>query len=79
VVGGQVVSFLTAHEHNPIPSPALLERHGLAFRRAVDSFAGAVWFSCNRTERRVTCYYFCVWDEGFGPAFAWSRIVLTMV
>ena len=39
VVGGQVVSFLTAHEHNPIPSPALLERRGLAFRRAVASFA----------------------------------------
>ncbi len=141
VVGGQVVSFLTAHEHNPIPSPALLERRGLAFRRAVASFAeandipvlsfagkrdkgrpgvlaespwperkidrvmplmrkaaatgrsqvvaigvaqeyqrvftgtkdqtptGAVWFSYNRAERRVTCYYFYVWDEGFGPAF----------
>jgi hypothetical protein len=26
VVGGQVVSFLTAHEKNPIPSPVLLER-----------------------------------------------------
>jgi hypothetical protein len=141
VVGGQVVSFLTAHEHNPIPSPALLERRGLAFRRAVASFAGAndipvlsfagkrdkgrpgvlagspwperkidrvmplmrkaaatgrsqvvaigvaqeyqrvftgtkdqtptgaVWFSYHRAERRVTCYYFYVWDEGFGPAF----------
>jgi hypothetical protein len=30
---------------------------------------GAVWFSYNRTERRVTCYYFYVWDEGLGPAF----------
>jgi hypothetical protein len=141
VAGGQVVSFLTAHEKNPIPSPALLERRGAAFRRAVASFAeandipvlsfagkrdkgrpgvlaespwperkidkvmplmrkaaatgrsqvvaigvaqeyqrvftgtkdqtptGAVWFSYNRTERRVTCYYFYVWDEGFGPAF----------
>jgi len=141
VVGGQVVSFLTAHEKNPIPSPALLERRGQAFRRAVASFAeangipvlsfagkrdrgrpgvlaesqwperkidqvmplmreaaaagrsrvvaigvaqeyqrvftgtksqtptGAVWFSYNRTERRVTCYYFYVWDEAFGPAF----------
>jgi hypothetical protein len=39
IVGGQVVSFLTAHEHNPIPSPALLERRGAAFRRAVMSFA----------------------------------------
>jgi hypothetical protein len=141
VVGGQVVNFLTVHERNPIPSPALLERRGQAFRRAVASFAeangipvlnfagkrdksrpgvladsqwperkidkvmplmrkaaatgrsqvvaigvaqeyqrvftatkdqtptGAVWFSYNRTERRVTCYYFYVWDEGFGPAF----------
>ena len=141
VVGGQVVSFLTAHERNPIPSPVLLERRGLAFRRAVASFAeanhipvlsfagkrdkgrpgvlaespwperkidkvmplmrkaaatgrsqvvaigvaqeyqrvftgtkdqtptGAVWFSYNRTERRVTCYYFYVWDEALGPAF----------
>ena len=141
VVGGQVVNFLTVHEGNPIPSPALLERRGQAFRRAVLSFAeanevpvlsfggkrdrgrpgvladspwperkidkvmplmrkaaatgrsqvvavgvaqeyqrvftgvkdqtptGAVWFSFNRTERRVTCYYFYLWDEGFGPAF----------
>src|SRR6266568_5206380 len=141
VVGGQVVNFLTVHEGNPIPSPALLERRGQAFRRAVLSFAGAndipvlsfagkrdksrpgvladspwpqrkidqvmplmrkaaamgrsqvvaigvaqeyqrvftgtkdqtptgaVWFSYNRTERRVTCYYFYLWDEGFGPAF----------
>src|SRR5258708_40063699 len=28
VVGGQVVNFLTEHERNPIPSPALLERRG---------------------------------------------------
>jgi len=141
VVGGQVVSFLTAHERNPVPSPVLLERRGQAFRRAVASFAeanhipvlsfagkrdkgrpgvlaespwperkidkvmplmrkaaatgrsqvvaigvaqeyqrvftgtkdqtptGAVWFSYNRTERRVTCYYFYVWDEALGPAF----------
>ncbi len=41
VVGGQVVSFLTAHKHNPIPSPALLERRGAAFRWAVTSFAEA--------------------------------------
>ena len=141
MVGGQVISFLTVHEQQPIPSPALLERRGQAFRRAVYSFAeandipvlnfagkrdkgrpgvlagspwperkidqvmplmrkaaatgrsqvvaigvaqeyqrvftgtkdqtptGAVWFSYNRTERRVTCYYFYLWDAGFGPAF----------
>jgi hypothetical protein len=30
---------------------------------------GAVWFSYNRTERRVTCYYSYVWDNDFGSAF----------
>src|SRR5262249_54543008 len=30
---------------------------------------GAGWFSYHRTERRGTCYYFYLWDEGFGPAF----------
>src|SRR5919198_1122357 len=41
VVGGQVVSFLTQHEGQPIPSPALLERRGARFRRSVISFAEA--------------------------------------
>lgn len=41
VVGGQVVSFLNQHEGMPVPSPALLERRGQAFRRAVMSFAEA--------------------------------------
>ncbi|MGH3923985.1 MAG: hypothetical protein ACRDTT_14140, partial [Pseudonocardiaceae bacterium] len=40
-VGGQVVSFLTRHLGFPIPSPALLERIGLRFRRAVRDFAAA--------------------------------------
>ena len=31
-VGGQVVNFLT-HRGFPIPSPALLEKNGIAFRR----------------------------------------------
>jgi hypothetical protein len=26
-------------------------------------------FGWDRAERRVTCYYFYVWDEEFGPAF----------
>jgi hypothetical protein len=38
-MGGQVVSFLTAQLGNPIPSPAILEKIGTAFRRAVASFA----------------------------------------
>ncbi|MFR9781111.1 hypothetical protein ACL02O_34385, partial [Micromonospora sp. MS34] len=134
VVGGQVVSFLNQHEGMPVPSPALLERRGQAFRRAVMSFAeangipvlsftgkkektrpgvladspwperkidqvmplmrkaaatgrsqvvaigvaqeyqrvftgsksatdtGAVWFTYQRVDRRVTCYYFYLWD-----------------
>jgi hypothetical protein len=142
MVGGQVTGFLTTHLGQPIPSPALLERRGQTFRRAVLSFAqandipvisfagkkatgrrpgvladspwperkidqvmplmrkaaavgrsrvvaigvaqeyarvftaskaesgtGAVWFSYNRVDRRVTCYYFYLWDDDFGPAF----------
>ena len=124
-VGGQVVSFLTAHLGYPIPSPAILEKIGTAFRRAVDRFAAdnhiavlrfskndrkidvmrpylcrqaasgragvaaigvaqefapvftatktgqakSVWFSFAMSQRRVTCYYFYLWDEDFGPAF----------
>ena len=124
-VGGQVVSFMTAHLGYPIPSPAILEKIGTAFRRAVDRFAddnkipvvrfgkddrkidrmrpigpaggdrsggggrdrgragvrpsvfgdqahraehGGV-FSFTKAQRRVTCYYFYLWDDDFGPAF----------
>src|SRR5919112_4922306 len=38
-VGGQVVSFLTAHLGNPIPSPAIFEKIGTSFRKAVGCFA----------------------------------------
>lgn len=37
--GGQVVSFLTAHLGNPIPSPAIFDKIGTGFRRSVDRFA----------------------------------------
>ena len=37
-VGGQVVNFLT-HRGFPIPSPALLEKNGIRFRRQVERFA----------------------------------------
>jgi hypothetical protein len=38
-VSGQVVNFLTHHLGFPIPSPAILEKIGLRFRRAVDEYA----------------------------------------
>ncbi len=28
-----------------------------------------VWFSFAVSQRRVTCYYFYLWDDDFGPAF----------
>jgi hypothetical protein len=40
-VGGQVVSFMTAHLGYPIPSPAIMEKIGTAFRRSVRTFAEA--------------------------------------
>ena len=39
--GGQVVSFMTQHLGCPIPSPAIMEKIGTAFRKAVASFAEA--------------------------------------
>jgi hypothetical protein len=129
-VGGQVVTFLTRHLGNPIPSPAVLDQIGQRFRRAVASFAEAnhvavvrfgkqdrkievmrryvaraaatgrsqvaaigvaqefqrvfacyqrTWpasrgdaapqWSFTKAYRRVTCYYFYLWDTEFGPAF----------
>jgi len=125
-VGGQVVSFLTAHLGYPIPSPAVFDKIGTAFRNAVRRFAddehipvvrftktdrkiekmrsylvaqartgrsgvaaigvaqeyanvftgtqrdapnGIPWFSFAKADRRVTCYYFYLWDDDFGPAF----------
>jgi hypothetical protein len=123
---GQVVAFMTQHLGMPIPSPALMEKIGTKFRRAVESFAASngiawvrfgkgdrkidvmqpyldrqaatgrsgvaavgvaqefqrVWSACQRdtataapqytfakADRRVTCYYFYLWDEDFGAAF----------
>ncbi|MEP7022444.1 MAG: hypothetical protein ABJB47_01255 [Actinomycetota bacterium] len=123
---GQVVAFMTQHLGCPIPSPALFDKIGQRFRRAVASFAevnGIPWvrfakgdrkvevmapylkqaaasgrtqvaaigvaqefqrvwtayrretstaapqFTFAKADRRVTCYYFYLWDEDFGPAF----------
>jgi hypothetical protein len=125
-VGGQVVSFMTRHLGCPVPSPAILEKIGTAFRRSVTAFAedehipvvrfgksdrkievmrrqlaaqaatgrsgvaaigvaqefqnvfaatqrqggnGLPWFSFTKADRRVSCFYFYLWDEQFGPAF----------
>jgi hypothetical protein len=40
-VSGQVVTFLTRHLGNPVPSPAIFDQIGQRFRRAVASFADA--------------------------------------
>jgi len=125
-VPGQVVIFLTRHLGNPIPSPAIFEKIGGAFRKAVSRFAedehipvirfskddrkidrmrpylaaqaatgrsgvaaigvaqeyasvftgtqkdapnGIPWFAFTKAQRRVTCFYFYLWDSDFGPAF----------
>jgi hypothetical protein len=30
---------------------------------------GSTWFSFTKADRRVTCFYFYLWDKDFGPAF----------
>jgi hypothetical protein len=123
---GQVVAFLSGHLGYPFPSPALFNKMGQRFRRAITDYAQAtnipwikfgkdddklavmtphlrrqaatgcsgvaaigvaqefqrVWsavegqtstgtprWSFYKADRRVTCYYFYVWDDDFGPAF----------
>jgi hypothetical protein len=126
-VSGQVVTFLTQHLGNPIPSPALFNQIGERFRAAVTRFAigndipvvrfdkdarkaevmrpyldaakaagrpgvvavgvaqefqrvftgsprkpggpGAPQFTFAKADRRVSCYYFYLWDAEFGPGF----------
>lgn len=125
-VGGQVVTFMTQHLGQPIPSPALLARIGGRFRDAVKTFAahhdipliafkkhdrkidvvrpllhkaeregrfgvvaigvaqefqnvfaastrkttsGAPQFSFYKADRRVSCFYFYIFDDAFGPCF----------
>ena len=125
-VGGQVVTFLRHHLGCPVPSPAVFEKLGTRFRRAVEDFArtqripwvrfgkddrkvevmrpylarqaaigrsgvAAIgvaqefqyvftgsrrpspndipWFPFTKVQRRVTVYYFYLWDADFGPAF----------
>jgi hypothetical protein len=125
-VGGQVVSFMTAHLGCPIPSPAIMEKIGTTFRRSVSRFAeddqipvvrfkkgdrkidvmrrhlarqeatgrsgvaaigvaqeyqnvfaanqchgnnGVPWFTFTKADRRVSCFYFYLWDVDFGAAF----------
>ncbi len=54
-VGGQVVNFLT-HRGFPIPSPALLEKNGLRFRRAVEAYAEAndiPWVRFAKGDRKL--------------------------
>jgi hypothetical protein len=126
-VGGQVVSFLTAHLGNPIPSPAIFARIGDRFRRDVKRFAeqhdvplvrfgkddrkadvmapylakaeragrpgvvavgvaqefqkvfvgydrakdrpGPPSFGFDKADRRVSVFYFYVWDDEFGSGF----------
>ena len=34
-----------------------------------DRFNGIPWFSFYKADRRVTCFYFYLWDEDFGPGF----------
>jgi hypothetical protein len=75
-MGGQVVSFPTQHLGNPIPSPAILEKIGIAFRRAVASFAEAnripvVRFAGNDRKIEVMRR---IWPVKRGPeGLVWPR------
>ena len=53
---GQVVAFMTQHLGLPIPSPALFDKIGQKFRRAVASFADAnhiPWVKFAKDDRKA--------------------------
>src|SRR4249919_683762 len=53
---GQVVAFMTQHLGMPIPSPALFDKIGQKFRRAVVSFAeanGIAWVKFSKDDRNA--------------------------
>ena len=53
---GQVVAFMTQHLGLPIPSPALFDKIGQRFRRAVASFAeanGIAWVRFAKGDRKA--------------------------
>ena len=53
---GQVVAFMTQHLGMPIPSPALFDKIGQRFRRAVASFAEAndiPWVRFAKDDRKA--------------------------
>jgi hypothetical protein len=60
----QVVAFLSDHLGYPFPSPALFKK--LGERTGTPQW----WFT--KADRRVTCYYFYLWDVDFGPALSRS-------
>ncbi len=123
-VSGQVVTFLCDHRGAKVPSPALFNKIGLAFRKAVMKFAedndvplirfvktdrkidvvrpyldaasepgvvaigmaqefqsvftghdltagqpGPPRYSFVKADRRVSVFYFYIWDAEFGPGF----------
>jgi hypothetical protein len=53
---GQVVAFITQHLGLPIPSPAIFDKMGQKFRRAVDAFARASdvpWVRFAKDDRKA--------------------------
>ena len=79
---GQVVAFMTQHLGMPIPSPALMEKIGTKFRRAVDSFAsanGIPWVKFGKDDRKIDVMQPRTWTGrpppgGPGwPRSAWRR------
>jgi hypothetical protein len=60
---GQVAAFMTQHPGMPVPSPALTEKTGTKFRRAVESFAsasGIPWVRSGKGDRKIDVMQPCL-------------------
>ena len=64
--------YLAAQEstgRSGVAAVGIAQEYQNVFAATRHANGAAVWFSFTKADRRVTCFYFYVWDEDFGPAF----------
>ena len=64
--------YLARQARTGVPGVAAIgvaQEYQNVFAASPAGHGGQVWFSFYKADRRVTCFYFYLWDEDFGPGF----------